>query len=357
MGLENRDYYRNTSGRGQGASGFSDMPKVCKAILVANVVVFVLQILLTRPAGEAERMQRFEDIANQYAPDGEVLPIESPPFAQAPLLMPRESIVQEWFELDPQKVITGQVWRLVTSAFCHDRFGIWHLLFNMLFLFWFGTRLENMYGSREFALFYFASAIAGSAAFLALDFYTGDMTPAIGASGAIFGVVVLYAIHHPYERIRIYFLFPVEIRWLVLLYVILDLHPVLLALSGDGIRDGVAHAAHLGGALFGFTYFKAGWRLEPYWDRIPYVGELGKDASTAWRPTGGSKRRKPVRRPSSVPATIKMHEPDRAPDPELERLELSLDQVLEKIHEQGRESLSDAEVAVLEKASRKYRGD
>ncbi|TWT48086.1 Rhomboid protease GluP [Rubripirellula amarantea] len=377
MGLESRDYYRNSSGRGQGASGFADMPTVCKTILVANIIVFVLQILLTRPVGPAEMQHRIDAIAQQYESRDRFDDIDARSLAQAASMMPRQSIVQEAFELDSRKVMQGQVWRLVTSAFCHDRFGIWHLLFNMLFLFWFGSRLENMYGPREFALFYFASAIAASVAFIALGFYTGDMTPAIGASGAIWGVLVLYAIHYPYERIRIYFLFPIEIRWLVLLYFVFDLHPVLLTLSGDAMHSGVAHAAHLGGAVFGFGYFKAGWRLERYWDRVPWLGELGNPKQKSWKPSIGGSQGRSGRRRVKSPATIRLHTPETHAelqskvepklldqlaakprlDPELERLELSLDQVLEKIHLQGRESLTDAEVAVLEKASRKYRGD
>ena len=123
----------------------------------------------------------------------------------------------------------------------------------------------------------------------------GDI-PAIGASGAVWGVVALYALMYPYERIYIYFLFPIEIRWLVLLYFIFDLHPVLLALSGDRQFTGVAHAAHIGG------------------------GKSNNEPPKADENTG-----------------------DR------------LDTILNKVSRHGRDALTDDERAYLEEASRKMR--
>src|SRR5204863_317405 len=70
------------------------------------------------------------------------------------------------------------------------------------------------------------------------------------------------------ETICIFWFFPIEIRWLMLFYLIYDLHPVLLALSGDRFSTGIAHAAHLGGLAFGFAYAKFDWRLEPILNRF-----------------------------------------------------------------------------------------
>ena len=94
-------------------------------------------------------------------------------------------------------VYQGQVWRLLTHAFCHDRYGVFHILFNMLFLYWFGCTLESMYGSREFLLFYLAAAVFAGLAFVGLDLYTGSRIPGIGASGAVMAVTMLYAMHFP----------------------------------------------------------------------------------------------------------------------------------------------------------------
>jgi membrane associated rhomboid family serine protease len=395
MGLNDRSYVRRAPWQ-SGPSGFSDLPPIVKAILIANVVVFLLQIFVTRPrtmedlsnqmpdyyfdeyayvdeyydaldavqpstldkaaderdtppsnASDVERETNSKELAaEQKTKESRKQEFEDARKEQMREMlryMTRASIIQDWFELDPSKVRNGEIWRLVTSAFCHDPTSIFHILFNMLFLYWFGCRLESMYGSEEFCLFYFASAITASCAFLFLQWYTDDSTAAIGASGAIFGVSVLYAIHHPYETIRIYFLFPVQIRWLVLFYVIMDLHPVLLAMSQQrGFSDGTAHAAHLGGAAFGFLYFRNGWRLSPLWNSLPIVGQHGP-----WQPQAAPKRRSTnlkVLKPDEEPVTLKLADRE-------------LDRVLDKINAEGRASLTDEEVQILENASRRLRDD
>jgi rhomboid family protein len=144
------------------------------------------------------------------------------------------SIVQESFELDTRKVVYGgQFWRLLTHAFCHSRFGVWHIVVNMLLLYWFGATLESMYGPRESLLFYLTAAVFAGLTFVGLDLYTGSTGPGIGASRAVMAVMMLYTVQFPREQICIGWLFPLEMRWVMLLYLIYDLHPVLLALSGD----------------------------------------------------------------------------------------------------------------------------
>src|SRR5262249_37237068 len=123
------------------------------------------------------------------------------------LLHPTErvSVVQDWFELDTRKVVyKGQVWRLLTHAFCHNRHEVWHIFFNMLFLYWFGCTIESMYGSREFLLFYLTAALIAALAFVGLDLWTGATAPGIGASGAVMAVTMLYAMHFPRETIYVF---------------------------------------------------------------------------------------------------------------------------------------------------------
>lgn len=253
--------------------------------------------------------------------------------------LPRVSIVQEWCELDSEKVGQGQIWRLITSGFCHDRMAVWHLLINMLFLYWFGKRLERVFGAAEFTAFYFTAMLFASLAYIALDLYTGKSIPAIGASGAVWGVTAVYALMYPYERIFVYFLFPIEIRWLVLLYFIFDLHPVLLALGGDSQFTGVAHAAHIGGAIFGFLYWKQGWRIMPIIERLK----------------GHKPRENPRSRGSDGPPdTLKMSL-DTDKTESSKRAQDRMDEILQKISRQGRESLTDEELEVLEETSRKIR--
>jgi hypothetical protein len=199
----------------------------------------------------------------------------------------------------------------------------------MLFLWWFGQTLELMYGSREFLLFYLTAALIASLAFIGLDLFTGVMGTAIGASGAVMGVIMLYACYYPRQTIRIMFIIPVEIRWLVLFYVIYDLHPVLLALAGDRMYTGIAHAAHLGGLAFGFAYWKQQWRLEPLLERFPRF----RKSVRAWR--SGLKVVRPPERQNTA-------------DDEVDR-------ILAKISDQGVDSLTDKEKRALERASQRYR--
>jgi membrane associated rhomboid family serine protease len=261
---------------------------------------------------------------------------------------PRVSVVQKWLELDTSKVLHGQIWRVVTAGFCHDRLGIWHLLFNMLFLYWFGQRLEQRYGPREFCCFYFVSLLASSLAYMALDFCTGVMVPAIGASGAVWGVVALYAMLYPYDRIYVYFLFPVQIRFLALIYFAFDLHPVLLALGGEQVGSGIAHAAHIGGALFGFAYWYFGFRLAPWLDRLPgYKRKKRWANSNPIAPfTGRENQREEIYKfPGAAQRRIDSSD------------ETKMDALLDKISSEGRESLTQEELDFLMDTSRQLRRD
>lgn len=127
-------------------------------------------------------------------------------------------------------------WTLLTYMFLHGSLG--HIFFNMLALFFFGSRVEMRLGSRNFILLYLISGIAG--ALLSLVFT--PTSPIIGASGAVFGVAFAFAYFWPRERIYVWGVLPVEARILVLLYAGIDLFSGI-----SGARTGIAHFAHLGG--------------------------------------------------------------------------------------------------------------
>ena len=151
------------------------------------------------------------------------------------------------------------------------------------------------------------------------------------------GVLMLYACHFPYHTIRIWFFFPLEMRWLVLLYVAFDLHPLLLKLAGDQVYTGVAHAAHLGGLAFGFFYWNQQLKLAPMVDAIK-----------------GIDLRKTFRRRRD----LKLHTQDTdlipPTDPETAEQE-QLDELLIKISREGRENLSVEELELLNQASERLR--
>jgi len=136
-------------------------------------------------------------------------------------------------------------WTLVTYMFLHG--GFMHLLFNMLALFFFGPRLAMRLGSRRFVTLYFVSGVAG--ALLSIPF--SPRTAIVGASGAVFGVLLGFARYWPRERIWIWAVLPVESRVLVIVMTALSLYG-----GFGGMQDGVAHFAHLGGFVGGYLYLR-----------------------------------------------------------------------------------------------------
>ena len=143
-------------------------------------------------------------------------------------------------------------WTIITYMFLHA--GLWHILFNMLGLFFFGPRLEQRLGGKHFLGLYFASGIAGAVLSIVNAFVNpvvSSFIPIVGASGAVFGVLLGFAIYWPRERIYIWGVLPVQARVLVGVM-------TALALFGGfgGSQGGVAHFAHLGGFLGGYLYLK-----------------------------------------------------------------------------------------------------
>jgi membrane associated rhomboid family serine protease len=305
MGIYSRDYLRDDR-RGWSAPGALGTPG-CKWIIAANIAIFVLQLLTTHTTTRI--------VDDQFE-------------------VSRGSVVTQALEMSPGRVLHGELWRLVTYSFCHATGGLpLHILFNMLFLGWWGPTLERMYGTREFVLLYLTAALAGGLAFLGLAWLQHDPTPMIGASGAVMAIMALYAIFFPREEIYLFFLLRVQIRWVVLGYVIYDLLPVLEALGGEGRSDGTAHIAHLGGFAFGFLYYRFGWRIERLFGGLPAVFN----------------RRTWVR-----PRHVRVYRPPEAPP---QNLDLKVDAILEKIHSQGEASLTDQERDILRTASERYKSN
>lgn len=155
------------------------------------------------------------------------------------------------FGLVPRQVF-GQfkIWQLLTYMFLHA--GLFHLLVNMLMLWFFAPAIESAWGRKQFLYYYFFTGIgAGLCSFLTA-FHSP--IPVVGASGAIFGILVAYALMYPETTILFFFIFPMKIKHAVLLLVGINL---LGALSGP--NAGVAYFAHLGGGLFGYLYLKSEW--------------------------------------------------------------------------------------------------
>lgn len=147
----------------------------------------------------------------------------------------------------------GRVWTLVTSVFSHNMF--WHGIINMLVFFNFGLVVENNLGSLRFLLFYLIAGIIASLTHtLVCAFMLNQPSlPALGASGAISGVVMLFALLYPEQRIFLFGVIPLPAIWAALLFVGLDAYGLFNQTQGSTVPIGFG--AHLGGALTGLIYF------------------------------------------------------------------------------------------------------
>jgi membrane associated rhomboid family serine protease len=151
------------------------------------------------------------------------------------------------------------VWQLATYMFLHG--GIFHIVFNMLALWMFGAELERLWGSRYFLKFYFVTGIGAGALTVAFSLLPFGFAQAlqysvvIGASGAIYGLLLAYALYFPNRPIYMYFVFPIPAK------VFVAIIGAIALLSSLG-ESGVANATHLGGLLVAFMYLKSG-RVHP----------------------------------------------------------------------------------------------
>jgi membrane associated rhomboid family serine protease len=139
------------------------------------------------------------------------------------------------------------VWQLVTYMFLHG--GVWHILFNMITLFMFGNDLERYWGTSRFMKYYFLTGIgAGVCSWLvAMD----SRAITIGASGAIYGLLLAYGVLWPNRVVYLNFLLPIKVKWMVLIF-----GGLAFFSSVSGNEPGVASIAHLGGMLVGLVYLK-----------------------------------------------------------------------------------------------------
>jgi membrane associated rhomboid family serine protease len=140
-------------------------------------------------------------------------------------------------------------WQIVTYIFLHG--GFFHILFNMFGLYMFGSELEMTWGTREFTKFFFVCGVG--AAVITVLFSPHSPTAIIGASGAIFGLLVAYGMLFPDRLIYLYMVIPIPAKWFVVIYGGINF---LSALSNN--NSGVAYVTHVGGMACGFVYLKRG---------------------------------------------------------------------------------------------------
>ncbi len=221
-------------------------------------------------------------------------------------------------------------WTFFTYMFLHG--GFLHLAFNLLALYIFGPEVEERMGGGPFLRYYLLCGLGGAASSLLLGWTFGHLNPVIGASAAVYGVMLAFAWAAPNAPISVLFLpEPIPAKWLVTFIVALSLVLALLPSS-----DGVSYLAHLGGFAAGFLYLKvADWRLgraEQHLRRAAQPSVLVHPGRAA-RASDAPKARRSARDPAQV----------------------EIDRVLDKISARGIESLTPAERRFLAEMSRKMR--
>jgi membrane associated rhomboid family serine protease len=308
MGIYDRDYVRR---EGSGFLGsFIDRGAICKWLIGITVGAFVIQVVTTQAPGRGGA-----------------------------------SWFTDAFLLSAGRVLHGEVWRLLTYAFVHNPATPWPILWNMLFLWWFGRDMEDIYGPREFLAFYLGSVLLGGSAFVLTSLATGDpgLLPYFGAGAPVAAVLVLCALHYPTRVIYLFFVLPVPIWLIAIVDVALDSYTFLGGISTGGAVGGgyfaAVASASLTAALFAFLYYKGQWRISTWW---PDLGALKK------------RMRQPrlrVYREEEHPTPVSV----AAPSHEDEQLEAKMDAILEKISRTGKESLTESERQLLLRASEVYK--
>ncbi|HUN65730.1 MAG TPA: rhomboid family intramembrane serine protease [Bacteroidota bacterium] len=282
--------------------GFRFFPPVIKALLVSNVVIYLLTnfVALFRYRGNA-----------------------------------MAGIVEQIFYLFP--IGDGfRPWQLITYMFMHG--GLMHLFFNMFALWMFGMELENSWGSRKFLTYYLICGVgAGLSNLFVSPLFVPAVAPTIGASGAIYGVLIAYGMLFPDRPILIYFLIPIRARYFVLLYIGLEVYAGI-----TGTSDGLAHFAHLGGAAVGYIYLLIDQK------RLPFGSIFG---SARERVYTSAERRYPDDRYAGGASISNATYEDLGDDNSV--TQQKIDEILDKISRSGYPSLTEEEKKILFEASKK----
>ncbi|MFC1513638.1 rhomboid family intramembrane serine protease [candidate division KSB1 bacterium] len=207
------------------------------------------------------------------------------------------------------------IWQLFTYMFLHG--STFHILINMFVLWMFGTEIEKHWGTREFYKYYFFTGV-GAGLFNVL-FQPNGMFVIVGASGAIYGLLLAFGLMFPNRLILLYFFFPIKAKYLVLIFGAISFFSAFGATD-----DGIAHFAHLGGLVAGFFYLKLDWKTKKFWSYFKIFEEKPK---------------------------MKLHRKDKT---EYDDYREQIDEILDKINEVGYENLTEEEREILKKASKRY---
>jgi membrane associated rhomboid family serine protease len=242
-----------------------------------------------------------------------------------------ERFMFEWFAFQPGELIF-RPWGPVTYMFLHG--DLMHLAVNMLVLFFFGPPLEARWGEREFVRFYVVCGLGG----VVLSFL---FQPAwvVGASAAMYGLMLAFAMNWPNVPIYIWGIFPVQAKYLVGFLAVV----ALLSATSGAEGSNVAHFAHLGGLVSGFLYLKADWRTSSKLQQLQRAATRRRRLAIVPRDENGEEQ------PGVVASGRHLREDAALYD--------KVDAVLDKISAEGIGSLTAEELRLLDEVSKRHRSN
>jgi len=255
------------------------VPLVLKAILIANIGMFLLQFLTKSVFGS--------------------------------------DYLAAWLSLHPVAAVEHlQIWRFLTYAYLHDLGQPFHIIFNLLLVWMFGSDLAGYFGARRFLVFYHVAALMGAVAQVSANYImNATEVLTIGASGAVYGILTVYAILFPNRQILLFLIVPMRMKYFIGMIIAVDL------ISGTQfLNTSVAYFCHLGGAGGGALFFFLHGRVEGFLRGMEHRAEARESE-----------------RDDNVRATV--------------------DRLLEKIRREGMHKLTPKEKRFLNNASKLYKKD
>jgi membrane associated rhomboid family serine protease len=297
-----------------GFGGFSVFPPVIKNLLIINVAVFFIQIL-----------------------GSEIIVSGKSPLSQ---------VLIQYFALIPIGTFADASfypWQLITYQFMHSTGDIWHILMNMFMLWMFGMEIENMWGAKKFLSFYLlAGVVAGLCHLFISPLLGASPAPTIGASGAVYGVLIAFALFFP-ERYVFLIFPPIPIKAKYLIGFILLAYNILPLMSGT--QSNIAHLAHLGGAFAGFLFI--------WFDKSSHIDLKAMIRRNKFKQSASSGSVFDIFTKSKDVQEAKYYDIKDSKEDKLEVTQEEIDRILDKISQSGYENLSAREKKILFEASKK----
>ncbi len=251
-------------------------------------------------------------------------------------------------------------WQLVSYQFMHADF--WHLFMNMFALWMFGSELEKNWGPKRFILYYLLAGIGAALVHMMITPFFGEVRPTIGASGAVYGILLAFGLTFPNRPIFMFPLFiPIPAKYFVMIFAGIEL------INGVSGSSGVAHFAHLGGALTGFLMLKYGRQIGfekilslfsggQYYDKSYEAGSFGNYTEEAYpKPQAPIyKANWTTPKPDITPPVYKTDSNAKKYVIDGEEItQNKIDVILDKISATGYQNLTEREKFILTELSKK----